>query len=100
MPIANPEAMTIDELDAESVRLKRLIEPLRDERRALKAVRDRKVRIEALARKLGIDVDGISPEDADALLRIAGETPPRPGDVVVAPAPGQLDMGAVAPEVK
>lgn len=86
----NYEAMTVDELDALSVDLKRQIEPIRDQRRAAKAVRDRKVTLEALARRLGVDVSGITPEQARTLLELAAQTPPREGDVVVTPGPGVL----------
>jgi len=69
------EALSIDELDARSVALKREIEGLRDERRRLKAIRDRKVSLFHLGQRLGIDVEGLSKEDADKLLAIAGVAP-------------------------
>jgi len=84
----NYEAMTVDKLDDYSAELKGRIEVLRAERRVAKDVRDRKVSLEALARKLGVDVAGITPEQADALLAIANA--PRPGDVVVTPQPAVI----------
>lgn len=69
------EALSIDELDARSVALKQQIEGLRDERRRLKAIRDRKVSLFHLAQRLGVDVDGLTKEQADKLLEIAGVAP-------------------------
>lgn len=94
----NYEAMTVDELDALSVKLKGEIEAIRDVRREAKAVRDRKVLLESLARKLNIDVSGITPEQAETLLAVARQTPPGPGDVVISPGPGSIDirMGGVS----
>lgn len=86
------EAMTVDELDALSVKLKGEIEAVRDVRREAKAVRDRKVLLEALARKLNIDVSGITPEQAETLLAVARQTPPKDGDVVVEPGPGRIEV--------
>lgn len=43
MAVKDLEAMTVDELDALSVGLKREIEALRERRIAIKAVRERKV---------------------------------------------------------
>lgn len=95
----DPESLTIDELDAASVRLKGDIESLRDQRRALKQIRDRKVTLDSLARRLGIDVDGITPEQAQTLIDLANGTPPREGDVVVSPGPGDLNAATGTPEV-
>ena len=92
------ETMTVDELDAYSVGLKREIEAIRDKRREAKAVRDRKVVLESLARKLGVDVSGITPEQARNLLAIAIGAP-KPGDVVVTPAHVTLDTKTGAVEV-
>ena len=91
------EAMTVDELDAYSVGLKGEIEAIRDTRREAKTVRDRKVVLEALARKLGIDVSGITPEQARTLLELA--TKPKPGDVVVTPGHITFDTVTGAVEV-
>ena len=91
------ETMTVDELDAASVKLKAKINVLRDERHVLKEVRDRKVTLEALATKLGVDVSGITPEQAQTLLEIART--PKPGDVVVTPGTGHMDLGLSAPDV-
>lgn len=79
------EAMTIDELIEFKLERKRQIEAIRDEQLAAHAVYTRKLQIEGLARKLGVPVDGITPEQAAALLAIANQTPPKPGDVVVTP---------------
>ena len=84
------EAMTVDELDAYSVGLKGEIEAIRDRRREAKGVRDRKVTLESLAARLGVDVSGITPEQASTLLAIANT--PKPGDVVV--TPGHTTLGA------
>lgn len=86
------EAMTVDELDALSVKLKGEIEAVRDVRREAKAVRDRKVLLESLARKLNIDVSGITPEQAETLLAVARQTPPKDGDVRVEPGPGSIEV--------
>lgn len=91
--------LTVAELDAKSVELKHQIEALRDERRALKQIRDRKVTLESLGRLLKIDVDGLTPEQAQNLIDIANTTPPRPGDVVVSPGPGDLSAETGTPEV-
>jgi hypothetical protein len=94
------EAMTIDELDEFSVTLKGRIEAIRDERRDAKVVRDRKVTLAALAQKLGIDVAGLTPEQAAHLLDIAKQTPPKPGDVVVTPDPAALARTSQTSEVQ
>jgi hypothetical protein len=94
------ESMTVDELDAYSVELKTQINELRDTRREAKAVRDDKVLLQHLADRLRIDVTGISPEQAKALLELAKQTPPREGDVVVTPEPGHFDVSATTPEVE
>ena len=90
------EAMTVDELDAYSVGLKGEIEAIRDKRREAKTVRDRKVVLESLARKLGVDVSGITPEQARNLLEIANA--PKPGDVVV--TPGHITVDATGKTVE
>lgn len=95
----NPETLTVDALDAESARLKGEIEALRDKRRALKEIRDRKVSLAGLGRKLNIDVDGLTKEQADALLEIARSTPPTPGSVDLTPEPAVLDAEPATPEV-
>lgn len=90
--------LTVAELDAKSVELKQEIEALRDERRALKKIRDEKVVIENLAQRLGIEVDGITPEQAKALIELANGTR-REGDVEVSPGPGDLSAATGTPEV-
>ena len=94
----NMSDLTVAELDAKSVELKQEIEALRDERRALKKIRDEKVVIENLAQRLGIEVDGITPEQAKALIELANGTR-REGDVVVSPGPGDLSAATGTPEV-
>lgn len=85
MAITDFEAMTIDQLIEFKLERKRQIQAIRDEQLAAHAVYERKLQLAALARKLGVDVDGITPEQAAALLAIANQTPPKPGDVVVTP---------------
>ena len=85
MTLPDFEAMTIDELIEFKLERKRQIQALREESLAAHAVYTRKLQLEALARKLGVDVDGITAEQARALLAIANQTPPRVGDVVVTP---------------
>lgn len=88
----NYEAMTVDELDALSVKWKGEIEAIRDVRREAKGVRDRKVLLEALGRRLNVDVSGITPEQAETLLEVARQTPPKPGDVAVLPEQGRIEV--------
>lgn len=99
MTLPDFEAMTIDELIEFKLERKRQIQALREESLAAHAVYTRKLQLEALARKLGVDVSGITPEQAAALLAIANQTPPKPGDVVVTPDHTVLPLAGQTAEV-
>ncbi len=89
----NLEAMSIDELDTVSADLKAKINALRDERRAVKFVREEKVVRRALEEKLSrpgqpVSTDGIPYETVLNLYGISREG--APSGVVVSPATGSL----------
>ena len=93
------EAMTLDELIEYKLERKRQIQAIREEQLAAHAVYTRKLQLASLAQKLGVPVDGITPEQAAALLAIANQTPPKPGDVVVTPGHAVLTAEGQTSEV-
>jgi len=93
------ETMTIDELIEYKLERKRKIQAIREESLAAHAVYSRKLVLAALAQKLGVDVDSITAEQAEALLAVANQTPPKPGDVVVTPDHAALPFGGKVSEV-
>lgn len=84
------EAMTIDELVEWKLARKREVEALKDGMREAHQVMLRKIILRNLAGKLRVPVEGLTVEQATALLEIAKQTPPREGDVVVTPEPGEV----------
>lgn len=79
----NYEDYSVDELEERSLRLKAEMEALRSERQIIAGVRNRKLTLDKLARKLGTDTAHLSDEEARALLAIANK--PKPGDITVTP---------------
>ena len=91
-------SMSVDELDAVNVDFDNQIQALRAQAKELRVHRDRKIVLEALATRLGVPVDGLTDDQATALLGIARAQ--RAGDVVVTPDTGSIDLSAQSPEVQ
>jgi hypothetical protein len=86
----NFESMTVDELIEYKLVRKHQIQELKEEQRAAHAVYTRKIIVEALAKKLEVDVSGLSVEEATLLAKLSNHLPKKPGDVVVSPGPAEL----------
>lgn len=84
------ESLSVDELDAITITLRAEKEAIRDRMREVKQIRDQKVVLASLAAHLGIDVNGITREQAEGLLGLLRQTP-REGDAIVTPGPGRLE---------
>lgn len=100
------EEYTIEELEAESVRLKLGPFPpdmtaaeIRVERIAIKQAIADKADVGFLSQRLRMDISGLSPATVRELLEESRKTPPRPGDVVVTPETGVFTQSTEAPEV-
>lgn len=88
MPGPDYTAMTVEELEAELLDLKTQKLAITERQRELQAIRRDKLDVFYLAQRLGIDAEGITPEQARSLLEIARQ--PREGDVVVTPDTASL----------
>ncbi len=88
--MAQPDytAMSVGELEAELLDLKTQKLAITERQRELQAIRRDKLDVLYLAQRLGIDADGVTPEQARNLLEIARQ--PREGDVVVTPDTASL----------
>ena len=82
------QTMTVEELEAELLELKTQKLAITERQRELQAIRRDKLDLLYLSQRLGIDADGITPEQARSLLEIARQ--PKPGDVVVTPDTAEL----------
>jgi len=83
----NLSALTDDELEALAIEKRAEAMALKAERRLIRQEWERRAIIGNLARKLGIPVDGLTFEQAEAMLVLSQAGPARPGDVVVTPEP-------------
>lgn len=93
----DPHDMTVEELEAVLLDLKTQKLAITERQRELQAIRRDKLDIYYLSQRLGIDASGITPEQAKNLLEVARQ--PRPGDVVVTPAPAELKAEPAGAEV-
>lgn len=80
METDNLEAMSIDELDALSLKLKQEQQTIREERLEIAKVRARKSNVINIAARLNVNVSDLTEEQISAIGSI--KATPRPGDVV------------------
>lgn len=93
------EAMTIDELVEWKLARKAEVAASKEGMRAAHQVMLKKIILRNLAAKLRVPVEGLTAEQAAALLEIAKQTPAREGDVAVTPEPGELRATQFVPAV-
>lgn len=91
------KAMSVEELEAELLHLKAQKLAITDRQRELQAIRRDKLDLYYLSQRLGVDVAGLTPDEARGLLAIARK--PREGDVVVTAETAVLTADTASAEV-
>lgn len=88
------ETLSIEEIEAWKLERKLEMQAIRARAVAANEVHKAKLALKNLAQKLGVPVDGLTAEQAQALLVLANAKP-RSGDVTVTPDPAVLTAEGV-----